>query len=311
MRRTTRVTHRLIVGAVVLASLVALFSAMLTFAQPRQAVATSSPSTVEVLVTVTDKEGKSVPRLTRTDFKVFEDGKAQTITGFSDPSTLGSVIVIMVDRSGSTRDNEWELDSVFDASFPLIDALLQTGQAKAALVTMINGSVVVNQNLTDDPAKLKEAIKATRGQSWGGTSFYDALTSVASVLTNFHGRKLILSIGDGDDTSSRFSRQSAIGALQRSNAIVDAVFVMPGRRLGPLNNTQRGQEILRRTAEETGGRLLDSKDVRQQFESIRSELAGQYNLQYQSSNPINDGKFRKIRVDVVDKDYRVRHRAGH
>jgi VWFA-related protein len=170
---------------------------------------------------------------------------------------------------------------------------------------------VINQNLTDDPSKLKEAIIATRGQVWGRTSFYDALTAVASVLTNFHGRKLILSIGDGADTSSRFSNQTAIRALQRSNAIVEAVFMGPTLPRSPLENPQHGMEVLRRTAEETGGSLLISKNIRQQVESIGNDLAGQYNLQYQPSNPPSDGKFHKIRVEVAGKDYKVRHRTGH
>jgi len=305
VKNRTQVTHRAIAGTVALVVVMGLSSAK------SSPVLFESPPAVEVLVTVTDKNGKSVPGLSRADFKVFEDGKPQAITGFSDTGSLVSAIVIILDRSGSTRNSERELGAILDTSLPLIETLLQTGQAKAALVTTINSSVVINQNLTDDPSKLKEAINATRGQVWGGTSFYDALTSVASVLANFHGRKLILSIGDGSDTSSRFSNQNAIAALQRSNVVVEAIFMgltLPGSR---LDNPQRGMEILRRTAEETGGRLLNSKDMSQQFEGIRNDLAGQYNLQYQSGNPPSSGKFHKIRVEVPGKDYKVRHRPGH
>ena len=104
-------THRAIVGTLVLALFVGLFSAarsspLLGSAQPKQAAATSGAPTVEVLATVTHKNGKSVTGLTRADFKVFEDGKPQTITGFADASTLVSAIVILLDRSGSTRDSE-------------------------------------------------------------------------------------------------------------------------------------------------------------------------------------------------------------
>jgi Ca-activated chloride channel homolog len=59
---------------------------------------------VNVIFTVADKKGKFIPDLNRQQFKVYEDGKPQSITNFSADSNLPLTIAFLVDTSGSVRD---------------------------------------------------------------------------------------------------------------------------------------------------------------------------------------------------------------
>src|SRR2546423_464350 len=59
---------------------------------------------VNVLFMVADKKGKFIPDLKREYFKVYEDGKPQSITNFSADTNLPLTIALLIDTSGSVRD---------------------------------------------------------------------------------------------------------------------------------------------------------------------------------------------------------------
>ena len=47
------------------------------------------------------------------------------------------------------------------------------------------------------------------------------------------------------------------------------------------------------------------------FDQISEELRSQYTLGYYPTNTARDGKFRKIKVDMTDKDMKVLARKGY
>jgi VWFA-related protein len=71
-----------------------------------------------------------------------------------------------------------------------------------------------------------------------------------------------------------------------------------------------GRESLKRISGETGGRYFESTELKE-LEKSTQEMSGQYLMEYQSTNSKADKKFRKIRVESVNKNYKVRHREGY
>jgi VWFA-related protein len=66
-------------------------------------------------------------------------------------------------------------------------------------------------------------------------------------------------------------------------------------------------------AEQTGGRLItvshpDKLD--KAFAEIAAELRSQYLLGFSSTNPVNDGKFRRLEVKSKD-GYKIQARKGY
>ena len=64
----------------------------------------------------------------------------------------------------------------------------------------------------------------------------------------------------------------------------------------------------------TGGAVFApqaSKDLSVVYQKILDELGAQYVLGFVSDNARNDGKFRKLRVQVNRDDWKIRHRAGY
>jgi VWFA-related protein len=67
-------------------------------------------------------------------------------------------------------------------------------------------------------------------------------------------------------------------------------------------------------SEDTGGRMIvvnSQKNLEQAFDQISEELRSQYTLSYYPTNNTKDGKFRKIRVDLNNKDLKVLARKGY
>jgi VWFA-related protein len=75
-----------------------------------------------------------------------------------------------------------------------------------------------------------------------------------------------------------------------------------------------GESGLEKMSAETGGHVfkVDSKHpLSEIFKEIQEEMRNQYSLGYSSTNPNQDGTFRKIQIKVDNPDYRVQCRAGY
>ncbi len=67
---------------------------------------------------------------------------------------------------------------------------------------------------------------------------------------------------------------------------------------------RRRDKLLKRLAEETGGRAFfpfKAEDLTQSFQDISTELRSQYSLAYRSTNTVRDGNFRAIRIALDRK----------
>jgi VWFA-related protein len=76
----------------------------------------------------------------------------------------------------------------------------------------------------------------------------------------------------------------------------------------------KGDDILKKMVDETGGKAyfpLKLDDLAADFQKIGEELRSQYVISYAPINQSLDGTYRKIRVEMVDKKYKVRTRPGY
>jgi VWFA-related protein len=71
---------------------------------------------------------------------------------------------------------------------------------------------------------------------------------------------------------------------------------------------------LKRLSEETGGSFFNidgNRDFDQAFAKINEELRNQYSLAFVSSNPLKDGKYRRLKIIPRDATYRIQARKGY
>ena len=259
---------------------------------------------VNVLFTVADRRGKLITTQQKEHFRVFEDNRLQTITNFSSETDLPLTVALLIDTSGSIRD---KLRFEQEAAIQFFSSTLRPGKDRGLLITFDSG-VDLLQDYTDDADLLARATEKMR--AGGGTAMYDAVfLAVTEKLANQPGRKVVILISDGDDNSSRLSLTETLEAAQKSDTAIYCIST--NATGGPAN--ERGDRVMRRMADETGGRIFSPfklSDLSVSFRGIGEELRSQYSLAYLPTNDRRDGRFRTIRIETTDKQLRVRARTG-
>jgi len=269
---------------------------------------------VNVQFSVTDRKGRFVSGLTAQDFKVEEDGRRQEIRNFARENELPLTLALLIDTSPSVRP-VFEEEKLTASSF--LESVLR--EKDLALVIGFDRSVTLLQDYTDNLKLLKRAIDEL--EIGGGTSIYDAVYLAGKEkLTDEAGRKAIILISDGEDTTSKTKFAEALLAAHQGNAVIYAIsnaastgFFGRGRRGIPgLGGGDIG--TLKKFSEETGGSTFvvgNENSFKKIFDQIAQELRSQYSLGYMSLNTARDGKYRQIKVTARQQGYIVKSRKGY
>ena len=245
-------------------------------------------------VTVTDKSDGPVTELAKENFTVLEDGIPQTIRDFQRedrPITLA----IVLDSSGSMRDS---LPDVHQAAAGFIETLRPQDKA---LVIDFDDRVFLIQELTSDQALLKEAVSST--EALGSTALYDGLHAAFRKLRGVEGRKAIVLLSDGDDTSSQFAYDRILEEAKAQSVLIFGI------GLGDVRKS-----VLKELAETTGGRsfyVAKANQLAEVYGKIADELRRQHYLSYSTTNSKWDGRFIKLEVKSKNPDWSVRARRGY
>jgi VWFA-related protein len=274
---------------------------------------------VNVFVTVRDKSKRIVTDLKKEDFKLQEDGQDQQIAFFSREVTLPITLALLLDTSGS---EQFMLGAIQDMGGRFMDRVLRKGDE--ALVMSFDTDVDLLSDFTDDRGQLDRAIRKTRinaPMSGGGinpgpvptshvtgTAFYDAVYLACNEKLNTEaGRKAIVVVTDAQDEGSKVRIEEAIEAAQRTDTVIHILLVADPRYGG---NTGAAKKM----TDETGGRMIvanNEKHLAEAFDQISEELRSQYTLGYYPTNTTHDGRFRKIKVEMGNHDYKVLARKGY
>ena len=267
---------------------------------------------VNVPFSVTDRQGRFVPGLTAKDFLVQEDGRRQEIRNFAGENELPITLALLVDTSPSVRP-------VFDQEKTTAKAFLESiiRTEDLALVIAFDRAVTLVQDYTENVRLLHRAIDDL--EIGGGTSVYDAVYLASKELESEAGRKAIVLISDGEDTTSKLRFDEALRAALDSDAIIYSISnntgsTFPYFRRGRGGYGRGDLNTLRRFSSETGGATFvvnNETTFAKVFEQIARELRSQYSLGYLSTNSVRDGKFRQIKITARDSSYTVRARRGY
>jgi VWFA-related protein len=204
---------------------------------------------VTLPVTVRDKHGKIVRDLTKDDFTLQEDSRAQTIKYFSQETNLPLTLGLLVDTSRS-QDNV--LDAERNASRSFLDQMLVQPKDKAFLIHF-DREVELLQDLTSSHEKLQAALELLKSPSnrdrsndpndpsnspsgsgshhGGGTQLYDAVFLASNeLMKKQQGRKALIVLTDGVDHGSKTYLESAIESAQRADTVIYAIYFADSHR---------------------------------------------------------------------------------
>jgi Ca-activated chloride channel homolog len=264
---------------------------------------------VHVVTTVKNPSGELVGNLGKEDFQVLDNGAPQEIAVFERHSDQPLSVALLVDISGSTaKDLKYETDS----ATRFLKVLLSEGNLNDMVALYgFNWQVTLFHSFTHSLPSLTTALKTLHGEA--GTSLYDAIYLAARDLEEREGRKVLIIITDGGDTTSNKSLQQALAAVQLADAVIYPLVVIPitndaGRNVG-------GENALKFMADGTGGRTFLptlGAELDRAFNDIISELRTQYLVGfYPRSVPLTKDRFHKLQVRVTRPDLRVSARNGY
>lgn len=284
---------------------------------------------VSILASVRAKNGALISNLQQNDFKIFEDGKEQTIKNFSRETDLPLTIGLLVDTSES---QERLIDIERRAASQFFTKVL--GKKDEAFLIQFGAEAELLQDSTNSPRLLQDGLRQLRlsvpvgglhpgpvptMQNQAGTILYDAVYLAANDrLRSDVGRKAIVLITDGVDTGSKISRDKAIEAAQKADAIIYSIYYVDraayGGGFGTINLGGGGEGELRRMSSETGGQVFHvdrNHSLDDAFREIQEEMRSQYAITYQPPNPKRDGSYHKIDIKLASKDNKVQARKGY
>lgn len=204
---------------------------------------------VIVPVTVTDDKGRFVSDLDAKDFRIFDEGKQQTIRYFTRDRQQPVVVGFLVDMSNSTRIH-WK--NFQDAAIELVLGLLPGDKKFSGYLIAYANDAELAVNTTTDPEKI--VAKLQRMKPGGGAALYDAIYKACTTRELVKGepyepRRILIIIGDGHDTASKKGLEEVLEIAQRN---LVTVYAMSTVAFGFASD---GEKNLTRLAEETGGRV--------------------------------------------------------
>ena len=271
---------------------------------------------VQVVVSVSAKDGAPLRDLEVKDFVVRDNGKPVAIETFlhmqdaAASDRLPVEVALLLDTSSSMKGDLTRAR----------DAIVDFAQA---VPSFANGRILAFDRDAYDRAFDPQSVKPVLDQmihmkGGAGTRIFDAVIDGAGLVPRQRGRRVMVLFTDGEDSTSRRSLQDAVRALQESE--VTCYVVSYSSRLAAFTSgrgaskdlVRDAQRALENLAQGSGGFVVDgtSPDVVVQLRRIAFDIASSYVIGFTGA-PSKKVEHRRLGVEVARRDVTVRHREGY
>ncbi len=256
---------------------------------------------VELYTTVLDRTGDFVEDLRAEELTVLENGETQAIRRFESMRDLPIRAGLVIDTSLSMLTN---LREVKKAAYQFFEDVL-TPKDRAALITFAD-EPHLNVRFTSNQEVLAGGLAELSAE--GETALYDSIIFSLHYFSGLSGRRAIIVLTDGEDSSSTYTYEDAVEFARRTGV---AVYII-GLNLQSKNTDIRLR--MRGLAAETGGALFfidRASQLTRIYKVIQQELRSQYLVAYQSSVEGGDDEFRQVEVQVLRKGLEAKTIRGY
>ena len=268
-------------------------------------------NTVNVDVAVLDNNGHFIPKIPQGNFRILEDGVPQQISNFGQ-SEAPMTICMLIEFSGRFQQfYSWGWQETLEASYGFLQTLKPDDNVAVVAYDM---HPTILSDFSPDKRKAEEAMSRLRIPGFSESNLFDATTDMADRMSGIDGRKAILLIASGLDTFSKITFDTARKKLQEAGvplytiSILQAARIMAeSRGMGPIAEMDflQADNEMRTFAKETGGQSFFPRFIAEYpsiFRQIEESLKNQYSLAYHPTNIAKDGKFRRIKVELVNPE---------
>jgi VWFA-related protein len=277
--------------------------------QPPQAGVTIAVDVpiVTLDVVATTQHGDIIPGLKKENFRVLDDGVPQTITSFA-PTEAPITMVVLMQFSGNSYGwfayyAKYWADALFPNLQPKDWVALETFDMRTRLEV----------DFTQNKDEVRQAIYRLYFPGFSESNVFDAILETVDRLKDVNGKKSILLLASGVDTFSKHTLDQTMKQLRGSDVTIFCVglgktwtnYLETHGSLGSHLNYLQAENQLRTFATETGGYAWFPQfdgEIPDIFRSVAAFLRHQYSLSYSPTNGAKDGKFHKLKVELVAPD---------
>jgi VWFA-related protein len=156
-----------------------------------------------------------------------------------------------------------------------------------------------------------------RMPTWRETNLFDALYEAEDRLSRIEGRKYLILISSGRDTFSKLTLDKILQKVKNTPDITIFTISTGGmlramtEGSGGMRGAMRDMDYLQADnqmktfATMTGGRWFAPRfegELPDIFHEVNQSIRSKYDLVYHPTNTAQDGKYRKLRVVLVDEE---------
>lgn len=273
---------------------------------------------VTMPVSVLDYQDNFIKDLSEKDFEIFEDGIKQEINYFASVKSPFTV-VLLLDISPSTK---YKISDIQDAAISFVDEMRR--EDKLIVMTFSKKIQIISKQKSNFH-RVRRAVRRTKfGQ---GTSIYETVDyAMNDLLKKIKGRKAIVILSDGVDTSSRLSsyhktlkdveKVDTLIYSVRYNTFEDNQFI--GSAQYSIGSSpaefKHGRNYLTDITKASGGKLYEADtkvNLEKAFKNIAISLRWQYSLGYYPESDGEDGERRNIKIRVKSGNYKVKSKESY
>jgi Ca-activated chloride channel homolog len=254
---------------------------------------------VNVNVLVTDNNGNPIPSLQKNNFRIYDDGVQQTVTNFSTAEAPMTVCMLV------EFSNEW---------WPFIELALQYSYQFLQFIQPQDWTAVIDfdlqphilQDFTQDKYQVRSALDTLRIPGFSEDNLYDALSFTLNRMEKIQGRKAILVVCTGFDTFSKLTYGEMLKIVRSSNTPIYPVSTLEFVTVRTGNDSidaLQARNALTTFAKYSGGQAYFPRfdgELPDIYQQIAGQLRHEYSLGFIPTDSSQDGKFHKLKVDLVD-----------
>ena len=260
------------------------------------------------------KTGQFLPGLKPSNFRVYEDGVEQKISGFKRVDAPITALLLCEFSSSFNYYNYYFLRDMQNAAWEFAQQLRP--QDYVALMTF-DMRTQIWLDFTQDKRQVLNAIQSLVIPGFSERNLFDALYEAEDRLSRIEGHKYIILIASGRDTFSKLTLDKIYQKV-KSTPDITIFAISTGGALramtegGPGVNQQmrdidylQADNQMKTFAKYTGGMFFQPRFVGEMpdiFADINKAIRSKYELVYHPSNPKQDGSYRKLRVELVDDE---------
>jgi VWFA-related protein len=262
--------------------------------------------TVDVGV-VLEKTHQFVPNLKQENFRVYEDGVAQPLSGFQKIQAPITAVLLCEFAANSY----YFIYDMRNAAYSFFQQL-QPNDYIAVVTYDMHTQILTD--FTTDKRLVAEAMNSLTIPTWRETNMFDALYQTLDRLTRVEGRKYVILIGSGRDTFSKITLDKTLQKIKATPNVTifsvgtgQAARIMSEGRMGQIAQMDylQADNEMSTFARMTGGQSFFprfSGEMPDIFHQINDTIRNQYVLSYKPVNAKMDGSYRKLRVELVDEE---------